>query len=620
MGATDSNVRFNITANDAAKQAFDQLYGSMEKVNGSFEKLKKLTETAFVGITIVGVVEGFIHLNEQMDQMGKAAQKIGIPVDQLSKLSYAASLADVSFDTLQSTIGKFDKGLSAAAATGKGDVADALKVMGISLRDANGNFKSQIQVLEDAADKFASYRESQNKTALAQGLFNKQGAEMLPLLNEGARGIEEAGKQLQLFGGVITPEAARTSNEFLDDLTKLKTAFTAIAEQVVLKVTPGFTHFLDQLVDFMGKGGGAKLIADDIIKAFDALGTVALDLYSVFGKFGALVVYIDDRMKGGDINAQYAEFEKNLAGIDAQVVSAKANFAAFYATIANGMGNANREGGIKQGWGLKPEDKQTKNAPAFGTGMYTQQIDQVQKLIDKLRAENAEYTKGNLQKQIDLALVQAGSKATEKQRATITDLIIQHAKLQAAQDSELQSAANEMERIGKVTDLVKNQMESWLDSIIDRTFNLRDALFSVAKVLAETSFSNLLTNAVNGGLSGHPLYGGGGLSGILGTVGSLLGFGGARAGGGSVSSGSAYLVGENGPELFEPSASGMITPNHELGSRGGGTVIFQVSAPGADRAAIADLKATLAKLIKDQARTIKNVVSAEKAASPGFAR
>lgn len=45
--------------------------------------------------------------------------------------------------------------------------------------------------------------------------------------------------------------------------------------------------------------------------------------------------------------------------------------------------------------------------------------------------------------------------------------------------------------------------------------------------------------------------------------------GGARAAGGPVSSGTSYLVGERGPELFTPNSSGTITPNHELGSGGG---------------------------------------------------
>jgi hypothetical protein len=44
-----------------------------------------------------------------------------------------------------------------------------------------------------------------------------------------------------------------------------------------------------------------------------------------------------------------------------------------------------------------------------------------------------------------------------------------------------------------------------------------------------------------------------------------------RADGGSVSSNSTYLVGERGPELFVPSGSGTIIPNHSMSSMGGTT-------------------------------------------------
>lgn len=57
------------------------------------------------------------------------------------------------------------------------------------------------------------------------------------------------------------------------------------------------------------------------------------------------------------------------------------------------------------------------------------------------------------------------------------------------------------------------------------------------------------------------------VSGITGFLGGL--FGGFRAEGGSVSGGRAYVVGERGPELFVPGASGAIVPN---GGGSGGMV------------------------------------------------
>jgi hypothetical protein len=60
-----------------------------------------------------------------------------------------------------------------------------------------------------------------------------------------------------------------------------------------------------------------------------------------------------------------------------------------------------------------------------------------------------------------------------------------------------------------------------------------------------------------------------------GFVGNLLSFGGARANGGPVSPGRAYLVGERGPEVIVPRGAGNVVPNEALG---GLTVNYNVAA------------------------------------------
>ncbi len=54
-----------------------------------------------------------------------------------------------------------------------------------------------------------------------------------------------------------------------------------------------------------------------------------------------------------------------------------------------------------------------------------------------------------------------------------------------------------------------------------------------------------------------------------------MGFEGGRARGGSVYAGRLYAVGERGPELFMPSSSGRIIPNHQLG--GGAPVVVSAT-------------------------------------------
>lgn len=61
-------------------------------------------------------------------------------------------------------------------------------------------------------------------------------------------------------------------------------------------------------------------------------------------------------------------------------------------------------------------------------------------------------------------------------------------------------------------------------------------------------------------------------------LGNLLPFGGARAAGGPVSPGRAFLVGERGPEWFVPRSSGTIVPN----GAGALAVTYHIDARGAD--------------------------------------
>ncbi len=83
--------------------------------------------------------------------------------------------------------------------------------------------------------------------------------------------------------------------------------------------------------------------------------------------------------------------------------------------------------------------------------------------------------------------------------------------------------------------------------------------FDDLKRVAFRALDEIASHALQSGLAN--LFGGsgtGGLGGLIGqSLGALLGLPG-RATGGPVSPGRAYLVGENGPEVFLPTASGRI--------------------------------------------------------------
>jgi phage-related minor tail protein len=89
-----------------------------------------------------------------------------------------------------------------------------------------------------------------------------------------------------------------------------------------------------------------------------------------------------------------------------------------------------------------------------------------------------------------------------------------------------------------------------------------------AEAIAADLFNSLFGNVLRANAGGAGGAGGGGLFASI--VSSLFGKFPGRAGGGTVSAGGAYVVGERGPELLRMgSGSGSITPNHAMaGGRG----------------------------------------------------
>lgn len=102
-----------------------------------------------------------------------------------------------------------------------------------------------------------------------------------------------------------------------------------------------------------------------------------------------------------------------------------------------------------------------------------------------------------------------------------------------------------------------------IETAMDRTFRSMEHSIARAVVAGRTSFSELVTSILSDlDRLAARTYLTAPLENILsGIVSSIIPVGGARAAGGPVDAGSAYLVGENGPEMFVPQSAGTIAPN-----------------------------------------------------------
>lgn len=243
---TIDRAQILITAVDQTKSAFDSIRGNLKRLGDESNRLQALL--AGLGVTLsaggfVAFVKGAI---DSADQLNKLSQKIGVSVEALSTLRFAAELSDVSLETLQKGIKTLSQTI-VEANTGIGDGVRVFDALGISVKNTDGTLKSSEQVLLEVADVFATLEDGTVKTTLAVKLFGKAGQDMIPLLNQGKAGIEQLRLEAERLGLKLDTETARSAETFNDNLAALKASASSLAISLSRDFLPELTNITNAM-------------------------------------------------------------------------------------------------------------------------------------------------------------------------------------------------------------------------------------------------------------------------------------------------------------------------------------------------------------------------------------
>ncbi len=213
---------------------------------------------------------------DDMDKLNKTSQKLGIPVEQLSSLAYAADLADVSFEQLSKGVGKLSKAMVEAASKPMSDSANAFRALGVSVTDANGKLKSSDVVLGDLANAFEGLKDGPGKTAVAMAIFGKAGADLIPLLNGGRDSLKEMSEEAKTFGAVVSTGAAKQAEAFNDNLTRLGYAVKGLFVQTAERLLPILVDVSNKMVTAAKNSAALDLVIAGLTASMKGLVTAGV--------------------------------------------------------------------------------------------------------------------------------------------------------------------------------------------------------------------------------------------------------------------------------------------------------------------------------------------------------
>lgn len=236
---------------------------------------RALTKTieAFVG----SIKKAFV----EAEKMGEMAQSFGIPVEELTKLKFAAELSGISVESLGTGMGRLSRNM-VDAANGIGQARGAFQTLGITVTESDGTLKSASKIMEEVAGKFVKMEDGAGKTALAMQLFGRSGAALIPLLNEGAAGIKKMTDEAEAMGLVISKKTSDAAGRFNDNLEKMGKIWDGIVLRVVAEMATEFEKLSEALLDFARDPENIKRAAEIIVSGLQQLVSVALAIPIVF--------------------------------------------------------------------------------------------------------------------------------------------------------------------------------------------------------------------------------------------------------------------------------------------------------------------------------------------------
>ena len=236
----------------AANDAKFQLQAATDRLGMLGSVLGKLGPAGLIaGASIAALGVGMSALVMPVARVGdeffKLSQKTGVSVDALTALDYAAKLSDVTTEGLTKALQKLSIAMFDTQVNGQEGSA-ALKALGVSATDAQGQIRPTEAVLLDLAEKFARMPDGADKAALAVKLFGKEGLAIIPFLNQGREGITALMEEAQRLGLVMSEDVARGSEVLNDNLTRLSAIFEGVQRQIGASVIPILADFTEQVI------------------------------------------------------------------------------------------------------------------------------------------------------------------------------------------------------------------------------------------------------------------------------------------------------------------------------------------------------------------------------------
>ena len=176
------------------------------------------------------------------DSIAKMARRTGFSVEALSELAFVASQSGTDIESLEKALARMQRNI-VDAGRGLSTATDALAELGLTFENLDGLSPDQQFAL--LADRISRIADPTKRAATAMMLFGRSGTQLLPMMADGAKGIEELRSKARELGLTMSSQDAQAAEAFNDALDRL----WRVVKMGVFRVGAALAPTLEKLVD-----------------------------------------------------------------------------------------------------------------------------------------------------------------------------------------------------------------------------------------------------------------------------------------------------------------------------------------------------------------------------------
>lgn len=205
----------------------------------------------------------------ESEALRETAREARVTSSELQALQHAGAQSGVGADRVTQSVTALGQKLRDANnhLAGSGSAVHMLRRLGVNARDASGQIRPTVDILDDVAVAMEHVGSPRRRIRIAESLGLDR--RMLEILHTGEGGIRALRAEMAELGGGITPEATEAARRFTQQQERMRVALTSVRSSIFTQLAPTLTDLMQRgsrLLGFFARATRGTHVFENAVK------------------------------------------------------------------------------------------------------------------------------------------------------------------------------------------------------------------------------------------------------------------------------------------------------------------------------------------------------------------